>query len=75
MKKVMGTFKAESSDWQVLVEQLDTNNDGKIDYGEFISAAVNRARLLSKQNLEVAFKMFDTDRNGFISVRELKEVF
>jgi calcium-dependent protein kinase len=75
MKKVLGTFKAECQDWQVLIEQLDTNNDGKIDYSEFISAAVNRARLLSQQNLEVAFQMFDTDGNGYISVRELKEVF
>lgn len=75
MKKVLGSFKAECSDWQLLIEQLDINNDGKIDYSEFISAAVNRARLLSQQNLEVAFKMFDTDGNGYISVRELKDVF
>lgn len=75
MATVLGEFKAGSSDWQTLIEQLDTNNDGKIDYGEFISAAVNRATLLSKQNLEIAFKMFDADGNGVISINELKDVF
>lgn len=48
MGKVMGTFKANSSDWSQLIEQLDTNNDGKIDYGEFIGAAINKQKLLSK---------------------------
>jgi Ca2+-binding EF-hand superfamily protein len=43
---------------------LDTNHDGKIDYGEFITAAVNRSRLLNEANLDIAFKMFDKDGNG-----------
>jgi Ca2+-binding EF-hand superfamily protein len=42
MNKVLGTYKASSSDWSTLIEQLDTNNDGKIDYGEFIGAAINK---------------------------------
>ena len=54
---------------------MDTNNDGKIDYGEFISAAINRAKVLSKQNLDIAFRIFDADGNGFINMQELKEVF
>ena len=58
MGKVLGSLQADSQDWIDLVEQLDTNGDGKIDYSEFITAAVNRARLLNSQNLEIAFKMF-----------------
>ena len=75
LTRVLGDFKSQSNDWQVLIEQLDTNNDGKIDYGEFINAAINKCRLLSHQNLEIAFKMFDLDGNGFISREELKDVF
>ena len=59
----------------MLINQLDTNGDGRIDYGEFIGAAINRANLLSKKNLEIAFHMLDTDGNGFISVSELKAAF
>lgn len=63
----LGEFKSQSDDWQVLIAQLDTNNDGRIDYGEFISAAINKGRLLSLQNLTGAFKLIDKDGNGFIS--------
>ena len=71
----MGVMKASSQDWSELIHQLDTNQDGKIDYGEFITAAVNRARLLSEENLRIAFQMFDKDGNGYISKEELKDVF
>jgi calcium-dependent protein kinase len=47
LERELGEFKSQSKDWQVLIEQLDTNNDGKIDYGEFINAAINKCRLLS----------------------------
>jgi Ca2+-binding EF-hand superfamily protein len=38
-------------------------------------ATINREKLLSKEKLETAFKMFDKDDNGSISVSELKENF
>ena len=75
MSNILGTLKAQASDWEELVEQLDINGDGKIDYQEFITAAVNRSKLINDQNLEIAFKMFDQDGNGQISITELKNVF
>ena len=75
MSNILGTLKAQASDWEELVEQLDINGDGRIDYQEFITAAVNRAKLINDQNLEIAFKMFDQDGNGQISINELKNVF
>ena len=64
MSQVLGVMRAGGQDWNDLIHQLDTNRDGKIDYGEFITAAVNRARLLNEENLRIAFNMFDTDGNG-----------
>lgn len=52
MCTILGTLKAQSSDWEELVEQLDINGDGRIDYQEFITAAVNRSKLINDQNLE-----------------------
>ena len=75
INEVLGTMRAAQRDWQDLVSQLDTNHDGKIDYAEFITAAVNRARLLSAENLRIAFNIFDKDNNGFISKTELMSVF
>ena len=75
MTDVLGTLKAQTSDWSELIDQLDTNGDGKIDYGEFITAAVNRQKLLNEQNIQTAFKIMDLDGSGEISIQELKEVF
>jgi len=75
MGQVLGIMRAGSQDWDDLVHQLDTNHDNKIDYGEFITAAVNRSRLLSEENLRIAFDMFDKDGNGSISKDELRAVF
>ena len=75
MGQVLGLMRAGSQDWHELVHQLDTNHDGKIDYGEFITAAVNRAKLLNSENLRIAFNLFDKDGNGSISKDELRAVF
>ena len=68
MTDVLGTLKAQTSDWSELIDQLDTNGDGKIDYGEFITAAVNRQKLLNEQNIQTAFKIMDLDGSGEISI-------
>lgn len=38
-------------------------------------ASINRKQLLSKERLEKVFRMFDIDGNGFISRKELKNIF
>ena len=35
MNQVLGVMRAGGQDWNDLIHQLDTNRDGKIDYGEF----------------------------------------
>ena len=50
---------------------MDTNNDGLIDYGEFLTAATNRVNLLTKQNLAAAFNAIDVKCDGKITADEL----
>lgn len=38
---------------------LDANKSGAIDYSEFVSAAIDKERLLSENKLKSAFKLFD----------------
>jgi calcium-dependent protein kinase len=52
----------------------DTDGSGHIDYNEFLAAAFDRSKLLSKEKLESAFETFDKDGNGKISVNEFKEL-
>jgi len=38
-------------------------------------ATINRHKLLSKERIEAAFKMFDKDGNGYLTADELQEIF
>lgn len=62
-------------DWEKLLEDIDTDKDGRIDYGEFISAAFDSSKLINEENLKIAFNLLDNDENGFIDANELKRVF
>ncbi|CAK95072.1 unnamed protein product (macronuclear) [Paramecium tetraurelia] len=58
-----------------IFQQVDKNNSGSIDYTEFVIATIDRQQLLSKQRLQVTFRMFDKDKSGSITIDELKEIF
>lgn len=59
---------------QGILSQIDGNNSGQVDFTEFIMAAMNYEKLLSKDRIEQAFKLFDYDGDGFITRSELANV-
>eukprot|EP01017_Pseudomicrothorax_dubius_P023101 TRINITY_DN2479_c0_g6_i1.p1 TRINITY_DN2479_c0_g6~~TRINITY_DN2479_c0_g6_i1.p1 ORF type:complete len:402 (+),score=120.69 TRINITY_DN2479_c0_g6_i1:84-1289(+) len=71
-EKVLKLPNAEGEARRVL-EQVDVNNNGTIDYSEFLTAYVSRQKLISKQRLESTFKAIDKDGNGFIFAEELSD--
>lgn len=42
---------------------------------EFLTAAQEKQTMLSKENLETAFRMMDIDKSGTITLDELKLIF
>jgi len=72
---VMGNVKGNLKEFQEIMQEIDRDGDGLVAYSEFLSASVNKVKLLTDQNLQIAFGMLDTDKNGTISKNELKEVF
>lgn len=40
---------------KAIIDRVDADGNGYIDYTEFLVAAINRERLLSKEHLESAF--------------------
>jgi Ca2+-binding EF-hand superfamily protein len=42
-----------------LIQKLDTNRNGEIDYSEFLTATVAHQLVITEQNLETAFSLFD----------------
>ena len=65
----------ENDDFLKIMNTLDLNQDGKLDYNEFLQSAINHQSLLNKDNINELFNLFDTNNDGMISMQELKEVF
>eukprot|EP00922_Rhytidocystis_sp_ex-Travisia-forbesii_P065500 GHVS01097320.1.p1 GENE.GHVS01097320.1~~GHVS01097320.1.p1 ORF type:complete len:504 (-),score=61.19 GHVS01097320.1:558-2069(-) len=58
-----------------VLETVDFDKNGYIEYSEFLTVAMDRKTLLSRERLERAFKMFDVDNSGTISASELSTMF
>lgn len=70
---IMGAATAEA-EVERIMNLVDTDQNGWIDYSEFVMATLNKKSLLSDERLETAFKMFDKDNNGFIDASEIRAV-
>uniref|UniRef100_A0A6V7QRG5 non-specific serine/threonine protein kinase n=1 Tax=Ananas comosus var. bracteatus TaxID=296719 RepID=A0A6V7QRG5_ANACO len=67
-----GSHLAES-EVQMLIEAVDTNGKGKLDYGEFLAVSLHLQRMANDEHLRRAFSYFDKDSNGYIEPEELRE--
>jgi calcium-dependent protein kinase len=62
----------KEQDFNRALKIMDTNNNGLIDYTEFIAACLHSYSYLKDHNLKVAFTYYDKDSSGFITPDELK---
>ena len=51
-----------------IMKMCDLDGDGKIDYHEFIQAAIDHKALLNKENIQSIFNIFDQNGDGVISI-------
>ena len=49
---------------QQILERVDLNKNGLIEYSEFVAATSNFYQLLTELHLKQAFDLFDLDANG-----------
>ena len=64
----------ESEQLNKVIQSIDFDGNGFIEYEEFIRVALPKERLFTEKNLKIAFDMFDLDKNGTISLNEFKEI-
>ena len=66
------SLKKDVSD---IYKNLDMDNNGFIEYEEFVRAAVSKEKFTNDNILKYAFRYFDKDNNGEITINEIEEVF
>lgn len=54
------------------MQAMDSNNNGYIDYTEFIAGCLQSYNYLQETHLKQAFTFFDKDGSGTISKEELR---
>jgi len=73
-KRFMGENEAEQ-EAEKLLERLDNNRSGYLEYSEFLIGVLNVKQMLSRPKLESAFKVLDKDASGQISIEDFKAIF
>lgn len=75
LKKVLTEkFHIDDAEINAIFAAMDTNNDEEIHYTDFLAAMVSTRIQLHDDLLMAAFKRFDTDSSGYITVENLREV-
>ena len=58
-----------------IFKKLDSDNNGFIEYEEFVRASIDKEILVTDEILKFAFNFFDKDRDGQITAEEIKNTF
>ena len=62
-------------DVEQIYRNIDMDNNGYIEYEEFVRAAVSKEKFLNENVLRFAFRYFDKDGSGEITFDEIEAVF
>lgn len=54
-----------------VISSFDYSADGRINYSEFLLATLNKKQVLDEAALHTAFKFFDIDNSGQISIEDI----
>jgi len=62
------------ADLNRIIEDVDQDMNGFIEYEEFLRVTVNKRNIISENNLRLAFDKFDENKDGKLSPDEIKKV-
>ena len=62
------------SELKELMDTVDTNNNNRIDYNEFLSLCIGEATIANEEYVRYVFNSFDLNRNGSISREEFNQI-
>ncbi|CAN0879295.1 Calcium-dependent protein kinase 2 [Linum grandiflorum] len=75
LKSGLKTFGANLDESEIydLMQAADINNNGAIDYPEFIAATLHLNKVEREDRLLTTFSYFDKDGSGYITIDELQQ--
>jgi calcium-dependent protein kinase len=73
LQKGLAGRKISDFEIETIMMSVDTDNNGAINFNEFIAATLDVEIYKDYAKLERAFKFFDKDHDGEIDEKELKE--
>lgn len=71
---LIGKLQVSDTETLQIFDALDSNSNEEIHYSDFLAAMVNNQIDIDDELLKSTFKRFDTDRSGFITLGNLREV-
>ena len=77
LKGLKSKIKSDTleQDVEQIYKNIDMDNNGYIEYEEFVRAAVSKERFINENVLRFAFRYFDKDNSGEITFDEIEAVF
>jgi calcium-dependent protein kinase len=77
LKGLQSKIKSDTlaQDVDQIYKNIDMDNNGYIEYEEFVRAAVSKERFINENVLRFAFRYFDKDGSGEITFDEIEAVF
>lgn len=69
-----GERPGETQYLRSLLQELDADGIGVLDYTAFLAAMLRRKTYMADTSMRLAFAAFDADRDGRLSVQELQDV-
>jgi calcium-dependent protein kinase len=74
IKEGVSLLKDNTLNVEEIFSSIDTDGSGVINYTEFLAATIDQKVYLKEERLYEAFKAFDKDGSGKISVDEIKTI-
>ena len=77
LKGLQSKIKSDTleEDVEQIYKNIDMDNNGYIEYEEFVRAAVSKERFINENVLKFAFRYFDKDGSGEITFDEIETIF
>ena len=68
----MAKITISSKEIEKIINLLDSDGSGYIEYQEFLRAFCDKDLLLNDENLKIVFDIIDSDNKGYINIKDIK---